>query len=551
MNKYLFLGLLFCLQFTILHAQPKYEVRGVWLTTLGGLDWPQHKAYSPESINSQQQELIAILDRLQALHINTVFLQTRLRGDMIYPSAYEPFAEALTGHAGKDPGYDPLKFAIDECHKRGIELHAWLVAIPVGNARQVRTQGKRSIVSRHPELCKRFNDSWYMDPGLPATADYLGNLAAELTTKYNIDGLQLDYIRYPENGINFPDQATYKRYGQGKSRDTWRRDNITHIVRTIYQRVKAIKPWIKVSSSPIGKFSNTDRYNSFGWNAYQAVYQDVKSWLSEGIQDMICPMMYFKGNQFYPFLLDWLEAANGRFIVPGLGIYFLDSGIKDWELDEVSRQIYFSRENQSSGQAYFRNLYLLNNVKSLFDDLSTNFYRYPACVPPMRWADSIPPLRPQSGKWNARSNIVTLTWDPVKENTPIYYRIYGADNFPVNTSQPRHLIADRLTETQFTRRYPEGQEPLSYWAVTAVDAFGNESEALQLRPMSGPNVAFAEDLPLLHSGETLVIQHPDGTEVLRYSSVGAKRVRLVKGLYRFVRLSANGASLESGFFRVN
>ena len=113
-------------------AQPKHEIRATWLTTLGGMDWPRNKATNASSILKQQQELCAILDQLKEANFNTVMLQTRLRGDLIYPSQIETFPEALTGRTGRNPGYDPLAFAIEECHKRGMELHAWIVTIPAG-----------------------------------------------------------------------------------------------------------------------------------------------------------------------------------------------------------------------------------------------------------------------------------------------------------------------------------------------------------------------------------------------------------------------------------
>ena len=168
------------------------------ITTLGGLDWPSQKATSPAGIERQKKELCNILDKLQEANFNTVLFQTRLRGDVIYPSALECFAESLTGHTGQNPGYDPLKFAIEECHRRGMEIHAWMVAIPIGNKRQVGLQGKQSVVRKHPELCKQFRGSWYLDPGNPGTAGYLSLMVREIVANYDIDGIHLYYIRYPE-----------------------------------------------------------------------------------------------------------------------------------------------------------------------------------------------------------------------------------------------------------------------------------------------------------------------------------------------------------------
>ena len=176
-------------------AQPKYEIRATWITTLGGMDWPRNKATNAEGIRRQQQEFCNILDQLKKAHFNTVMLQTRLRGDLIYPSRIETFPESLTGRTGRDPGYDPLAFAIEECHKRGMELHAWIVTIPAGNNRQVKLLGKNSIVRKNRKICKQHEGAWYLDPGHPETSDYLASIIQEIVSRYDIDGVHFDYIR--------------------------------------------------------------------------------------------------------------------------------------------------------------------------------------------------------------------------------------------------------------------------------------------------------------------------------------------------------------------
>ena len=428
---------------------PKHEIRATWLTTLGGMDWPSAKATSASGIQKQKEELCRILDELQQTHFNTVLFQTRLRGDVVYPSAFEPFAESLTGTEGRNPGYDPLRFAIEECHKRGMELHAWIVAIPIGNARQVRTLGRNALNRKHPSLCKQFKGSWYLDPGNPAVDDYLASIVREIVSGYDVDGIHLDYIRYPEQGERFPDQATYRKYGKRQDLKQWRRNNITRIVRRIYTETKRLKPWVKVSSSPIGKYRDTGRYSSQGWNAYEEVYQDAQQWLREGIHDALFPMMYFQGNHFYPFALDWEENKNGRWIIPGLGIYFLHPSELNWKLDEVVRQIYFIRTIGLDGQAYFRTRFLLDNTKGIFNELKQHFYPLPAVTPPMTWTDSIAPAKPSSPSFTLLDRGIRFQWKASTDNTTYTY----------------------VPEVPW-------QEYL-YWAITAVDRCGNESGAVE------------------------------------------------------------------------
>ena len=486
-------------------AQPKHEIRATWLTTLGGMDWPRNKATNAESIRRQQQELCNILDRLKEAHFNTVILQTRLRGDLIYPSQIETFPEALTGRTGRNPGYDPLAFAIDECHKRGMELHAWIVTIPAGNNRQVKLLGKHSVVHKNRKICKQHDGAWFLDPGHPETADYLSGIVREIVSRYDVDGVHFDYIRYPENARRFPDRDTHRKYGQGKDLKQWRRDNITAIVRRLHNEVKQLKPWVKVSSSPVGKYRDTNRYSSVGWNAYETVHQDAQGWLKEGIHDALFPMMYFKDNHFYPFALDWKENDHGRWVVPGLGIYFLSPRERDWPLDEVSRQLFFTRQTGLAGHAYFRNKFLLDNVKGILDELETEFYNTPALVPPMTWQDSIAPTAPTQPIYEPQANgALRLAWTASKDNNdlPVAYHLYASNSYPVDTDEAQNLLQTYVKGNEVV--LPHGQS-WQYYAVTATDRYGNESVPLEL------NGAPQGEVRLLNRGNLMTL--PDLTDV--------------------------------------
>lgn len=505
-------------------SQPKYEIRATWLTTLGGMDWPRIKAGNASSIQRQQKELCDILDRLKAANFNTVLLQTRLRGDLIYPSSIETFAESLTGNTGRNPGYDPLAFAIEECHKRGMELHAWLVTIPAGNTRQVKLLGKNSVVQKNRKICKLYRGNWYLDPGNPETKEYLSRIVKEITARYDIDGIHFDYIRYPEGADNFPDTDSFRKHGKGKDLKQWRRDNITDIVRRLYTDIKGLKPWVKVSSSPIGKYRDTNRYPSRGWNAYYVVYQDAQKWLKEGIHDVLFPMMYFKGNNFYPFALDWKENCSNRWVVPGLGIYFLSPDEQDWSLDEIVRQIHFTRQVKLNGQAYFRNRFLLNNTKGILDELQENFYNAPALVPPMTWMDSIPPSTPAPLTLPSPPSLqllpdgkLRLNWQASTDNGVggVVYHLYGSDTYPVDINNPQNLLATHLVSTTYDYRPNVPWRQKRYFAVTAADRFGNESTPLEL------NAASELDMPLLNKGDVLYLPQLEGAQgVKAYVATG-------------------------------
>lgn len=445
-----------------LAAQPKYEVRAVWLTTIGGIDWPHSYAGSARSIERQKDELRDILDRLQRANINTVLLQTHIRATTIYPSAYEPWDGCLSGKPGKSPGYDALKFAIDECHRRGMELHAWIVAIPVG---KWNAAGCVRLRKRHPGLVRKIGDEGYLDPEKPQTAEYLADLCAEITGNYDIDGIHLDYIRYHET---WPMKVS-RRQG---------RTNITNIVRAISRRVKSIKPWVKMSCSPIGKYKDLSRFSSYGWNAYERVCQDAQAWLRDGLMDELFPMMYFRGNQFYPFALDWNEHSYGRIVAPGLGIYFMSPGEKDWPLADITREMLTLR-HYGMGHAFFRSKFFTDNVKGIYDFTAQSFNQYPALIPPMTWQSSARPSAPSGlSRRTQEDNVELLSWTPAdKDTTRIMYNVYSSREYPVNTDDARNLTVVRLRKSSLIIPH----DPTRHYAVTATDRYGNESTPLQER----------------------------------------------------------------------
>lgn len=481
--------------FYAVNPNPKYEVRAVWLTTIGGIDWPHSYAQSERSAEKQKEELRAILDRLQKANINTVLLQTRIRATTIYPSQYEPWDGCLSGFPGKSPGYDALQFAIDECHKRGMEVHAWVVTIPVG---KWNSYGCRQLRKRFPRLIKRIDQDGYMDPEATQTGCYLAEMCREIVQRYDVDGIHLDYIRYPE---------TWKfRIGKDQARG-----NITRIVEKIHQAVKKEKPWVKMSCSPIGKFDDLSRYWSHGWNAYTKVAQDAQAWLKDGLMDELFPMMYFRGDQFFPFAIDWKEHSYGKIIAPGLGIYFLDPKEGKWNISDITSELYHLR-NIGEGHAFFRNKFLLDNHQGVYDFVTAHFNRYPALVPPMTWESNKRPQQPVTLCIEEKEGTTTLRWDnsPQYEDgtaikTPsIYNNVYASKEYPVDVHDARNLILTRTTRRQLTTR--TGNTP-TYYAVTTTDGFGNESRAKQLNQTAvvKTTTRYGKACRLTTTGESLIL----------------------------------------------
>lgn len=467
----LFIATALCVQGQSLifkNRAPKYEVRAVWLTTIGGIDWPHSYAQSEKSAERQKKELCDILDQLQKAQINTVLLQTRVRGTMIYPSAYEPWDGCLSGFPGKGPGYDALKFAIDECHKRGMELHAWLVTIPVGKWNAL---GCKKLRTRFPGLIRKIGADGYMNPEDGRTGDYLAKLCKEVTSKYDVDGIHLDYIRYPETWTI----KVGREQGRGY---------ITRIVEKIHHAVKSEKPWVKMSCSPIGKFDDLSRYWSHGWNAYTKVCQDAQGWLRTGLMDELFPMMYFRNEQFFPFAIDWAEQSDGKIVVPGLGIYFLNPREGNWKIGDVTKEMYHLR-NIGLGYAFFRNKFFLDNTQGIYD-FTKEFNKGLALVPPMTWASKKLPVSPSSFSLKKEKGYTVLSWEngrryedgSVVAGSFIYNNVYASRHCPVDVTDANNLIVARMEGDRVVVRDDDKEEPL-YYAVTSMDRYGNESRPVQ------------------------------------------------------------------------
>lgn len=457
---------------------PKKEIRAVWLTTVYGLDWPHKPATTEAGRKAQQQALLDILDRLQEANFNMVFIQARLRGDVIYRSAIEPASKTFSGKYGVLPGYDPLAFVVDECHKRGMECHAWFVTFPLGTEKSVKEQGKLSVVKKKPKLCKRHNGEWYLDPGVPETADYILSLVKEIVNGYDIDGIHFDYIRYPEEAKTFPDKTLYNRSGKKKPLADWRRENINRMVYRIYDWVKQTKPWVQVSSSPLGKYNRIERVPNAGWTAYESVFQDPKIWMQQGKQDMIVPMMYYLHKNFFPFVDNWVDNCNGRLVVPGLGAYRMDKSEADWAVNDITDQIDYSRYYGGAGCAFFRCGNVLYNDKGLYKELRDNYYKYPAQLPPLTWLNDSVPAAPEGIKVERLDDELHLTWQkPVSEKQDLTYTVYYSLTDSIDTASAKSILATNIYGNELFLPIDVESERGYTFSVTASTRYRIESES--------------------------------------------------------------------------
>jgi uncharacterized lipoprotein YddW (UPF0748 family) len=444
-------------------ASPKREVRAVWVTTAAGLDWPKTLDRT-----EQQSSLKKIVADLRAAHFNTILFQVRARGDAYYRSSYEPWAENLTGMLGKDPEWDPLAFLLGEAHKAGIEVHAWF------NVYKIR--GQLPVGQSIPVHPARQFAAWvydvdgegWVDPGVPEVRDYLLRVALELVRRYDVDGINFDFIRYP--GEDFPDRETYGTYGYGMERDDWRRANIDKFVSAFYDSAMRIKPMLKVGSAPLGVFSSGN-----GWGAFYSYYQDSQGWLRKMKHDYLSPQLYWnlgatrEDPDFADLLRSWKRGSSGRQIWAGIGAY------KSEVMRELPEQIDSSRSIGADGQVYFRYQHV-SNAKVLGGRYTTL-----ANVPPMAWKDPVPPLPPTDlTVREINPNAFYLEWlapPPARDgNRARYYNIYRSTSEQIHPDDASALAAITTTdETFFVDTIRAGLGYRYFYAVSALDKGNNES----------------------------------------------------------------------------
>lgn len=464
--------LLFLFSFFTSQAQSKYEVRGVWFSTVWGLDFPSKPATSPLTIERQKKELTAKLDSLQKININTLFFQVRNRGDLSYESKIEPWHYVFGGKTGVSPGYDVVKFAIEEAHKRGMEFHAWFVCMPLGSLKQIKDKKGMCLPATQPDLCIKYKEEWYMNPANPNTAIYLAKLISEATRKYDFDGIHLDYIRYPDRTDKYPDDA-YFRKAKSKDLSQWRRDNITRIVSTIHDSVKNIKPYVKVSAAVIGRYCELS-HNKPGWRGFEDVFQDAMQWFNLGKMDFITPMTYYQDPLFGTIVKDWCNRLKPDQIIPGVYTSMISPKERNWSADDLFDQIMTARLCGAGGVAHFRAQPLIQNEKQLSSMLKCEHYRIPVMTfPTQNRKINGQPQPPHLTEFKADGDTLRIKWEHSDNN--VRFIVYGCNSPDIDTKEGAYLIKTNYPFSELRLSAPIYSK-LQYIVVTAIDRFGIESE---------------------------------------------------------------------------
>ena len=445
------------------------EFRACWLACVWNSDFPSKPGLSADQ---QKAELIEILNRLQQLNFNALIFQVRPEGDAAYRSQLEPWSAWFSGTQGKppEPFYDPLEFAIAECHKRNIELHAWFNPYRAKNSTKSGSLARPHLAVTNPDVVYQWGNQLWMDPGAKVVQDRTYNVIMDVLQRYDVDGIHLDdyFYPYPIEGKIFPDNKTYAAYkgaGGKLSLNDWRRENVNQMVLRLYQGIKTAKSYVKFGISPFGIYRPGQPVGIAGLDAYEVLFADSKKWIEQGWIDYIAPQLYWRIDQIkqsYPVLLKWWTEINTkqRHIYAGNNIGQLDG--KAWKDEEIEKQVKISRNlanNLSLGNIFFSMSSIQENRQGIADTFKSSIYNQPAIAPIMPWRNSIPPAPPVGLQVSNRR----LSWQP-------------GDNRDVRSWTLYRRSGDNWTLTRvLSKGTTFATVSAGSYAVCAVDRFANES----------------------------------------------------------------------------
>ena len=436
-----------------LKLKEHFEFRGVWVATVDNIDWPSSKNLTTEQ---QKQEFIQLVQMHKKNRMNALVVQIRPCADAFYPNNVEPWSEYLTGTQGKPPYpfYDPLAFMIEETHKAGLEFHAWL-----NPYRAVYSLKKSSIAQTHVTELKKewflnYGDKKYFDPGLPEVQEYTCNIIKYILNNYDIDAIHVDDYFYPYKiaGLEFPDNASYQKYGNGLSQIDWRRSNCDSIIKKIYFTIKSINPQIKFGVSPFGVWRNKS-VDSLGSNTnagqtnYDDLYADILLWLKMGWVDYIVPQLYWeKGHNkadFDVLLPWWNNNSYGKHLYIGLGIYRSVPSKLGNPLWKNQRELFdqlkdIQETNGVLGSCYFNSTSFINLPKNSIDSLRMNYYKNQALLPTMSY---LPNININKAVVHKKHDSYLISYSG-KELIKGFVLVYTDINDPLHTTIEKIYVSD-------------------------------------------------------------------------------------------------------------
>ncbi len=486
---FLFLCALICSHLCAQQVAPKREFRGAWIQAVNGQFMGMER-------DAMQQNLTRQLDELQACGINAIMFQVRVEGDALYESVYEPWSRYLTGQQGKAPSpyWDPLAWMTDECHRRGMEIHAWI------NPFRAKTKGTTQLATSHPlvenpGLFFEYDGLYLFDPGMHENRKYICEIAADITRRYDIDGFHIDdyFYPYPVPGLEIPDAITFRTHAR-RTRDIadWRRENVNTFVKMLRDSIHAVKPWVKFGVSPFGIYHNKKSGSSIpgsatsGLQNYDQLYADILLWIEKGWVDYTIPQIYWeighKAADYETLAKWWAHHASSRPLFIGQDV---ERTVRAADLRHPSRNQMTEKYRLQrslpgiSGSCQWYSAAVVRNEGGYADSLKANYHSTPALQPIFPFIDNKAPKKPRKLKAMWMPDGYYLFWLPPKSksisNEATSYVVYRfGRKEKINLDDPRHIVAITKS-TAFKLPYENGRTKYTY-VVTALDRLHNESK---------------------------------------------------------------------------
>lgn len=543
----------------------KREVRSVWMATVWALDWPS----STSSTTAQKNEMVKYLDVLQKNNFNAVYFQVRTMSDAFYKSSYEPWSSYLTGTRGKDPGWDPLAFVVEECHKRGMECHAWVNPYRFSTGSNWSTAQDQALKSAGMLLAYTKSDgktTTILNPGLESVRKRIVDVCKEIISNYDVDGLVFDDYFYPE-GIPVTSSAgdydLWQKSGASMTFGDWRRNNVNQMVADVYKMVQQQKPYVRFGISPAGAACTSaavaakhgiDRCPVASDWQYDGIFSDPVAWLEAGTIDYISPQLYWKinhkTNPFGPMTKWWSYVAKhfGRHHYASHSISFLNSSntTSDWE--EIGKQVQFSRdytENEAPGAVFYSAAYVTGKKQSGFGEwLQVNKFQNKALTPAIDWKKS-DLEKVQVSALNKRATV--LSWTGVDN---VRYSVYAVPESVNVETLDSNIPAEYLLGVSYKTTYtmPDDKKSGYNYAVCVLDRYGNEYEPVYygqsgvecIGGNSGLTADYADgELRLSAVADEVFVYNEAGALVANSRNCNRLALSVQAGMY-IVRMIGNG-----------
>lgn len=543
----------------------KREVRSVWMATVWALDWPS----STSSTTAQKNEMVKYLDVLQKNNFNAVYFQVRTMSDAFYKSSYEPWSSYLTGTRGKDPGWDPLAFVVEECHKRGMECHAWVNPYRFSTGSNWSTAQDQALKSAGMLLAYTKSDgktTTILNPGLELVRKRIVDVCKEIISNYDVDGLVFDDYFYPE-GIPVTSSAgdydLWQESGASMTFGDWRRNNVNQMVADVYNMVQQQKPYVRFGISPAGAACTSaavaakhgiDRCPVASDWQYDGIFSDPVAWLEAGTIDYISPQLYWKTNHktnpFGPMTKWWSYVAKhfGRHHYASHSISFLNSSntTSDWE--EIGKQVQFSRdytENEAPGAVFYSAAYVTGKKQSGFGEwLQVNKFQNKALTPAIDWKKS-DLEKVQVSALNKRATV--LSWAGVDN---VRYSVYAVPESVNVETLDSNIPAEYLLGVSYKTTYtmPDDKKSGYNYAVCVLDRYGNEYEPVYygqsgvecIGGNSGLTADYADgELRLSAVADEVFVYNEAGALVANSRNCNRLALSVQAGMY-IVRMIGNG-----------